>query len=336
MTKITYGTKTAVEPQVAHATQWWADDANEVKTTVNENDTVDTSTSATVLFDQVTGCRHGTWANPITGDITLDETGVVEGGCAVVIWRGATNPIFIGGTIQSTSGVITVDGIYSVYLMYINGRFNVNIFNVANPGAVFIFSDLFTGGTIDTAKWTIVNPASEVVFSQNNELIETTDGTATSGVLADYLYSAAFTLPTEAYLSFDILMNNQAYKWGVGFIKQADPSADRIVFQDNAQATILGTYMYENSVNIDSATDFTSGDKTVSQSYRIKVTASAVVMQKWNGSAWATGKTVNTAVFTGVWNIAIFGRSLSGTVGDVRIDNIYMTDTTFSTKYPIE
>jgi len=93
-----------------------------------------TSSSNTLLFtNAVAGIIHGTWDIPIVGDLTIDLTDSVEGGCVAVIWSGSVNPIITGGTIQSLSGEITEQGIYTIYFHYLRGRFNVNIFNTVTP-----------------------------------------------------------------------------------------------------------------------------------------------------------------------------------------------------------
>jgi len=135
MAKITYTDKVSLASSGSPDINTWRDnDANEVKTVVNTNDTITTSTSNTVAFDRIQGYRHGSWATPLVGTIVLNTSGAVEGGCAVVIWNGSSNPTISGGTVQSLSGEITESGTYSIYFHYINGRFNVNIFNVSGSG----------------------------------------------------------------------------------------------------------------------------------------------------------------------------------------------------------
>lgn len=95
---------------------------------------LETSKSNTLSFHNTAGVRHGTWSIPITGNLVLSSSGLVEGGVVVVIWNGSSNPSITGGTIQSWSGLIDTLGTYSIYIHYINGRFNINIFNVDGTG----------------------------------------------------------------------------------------------------------------------------------------------------------------------------------------------------------
>ena len=215
MAKITYTDKVSLASSGSPDINTWRDnDANEVKTVVNANDTVSTSTSNTVSFDRIQGYRHGSWGVPITGSITLNTSGAVEGGCAVVIWNGSTSPTFIGGTIQSYSGDITESGTYTVYIHYINGRFNVNVFNVEGyidvGTSTVLFKDTFDGLTIDTTtNWTLTNPfPAGAIYSQNNELILQADGSGSAVLGEDNLTGkVAYDIGTTKTLTFENTSN---------------------------------------------------------------------------------------------------------------------------------
>lgn len=336
MTKITYGDKTPVVPQVSHSTQWWAEDINETKSVVNANDTVDTDATATVLFDQVTGYRHGTWGTPITGDITLDETGAVEGGVAVVIWRGSSNPTYLGGgTIQSEAGVITIDGKYSIYIHYINGRFNINIFNVTEPGAVALFEDDFTGSTIDTAKWdvTIPTPANYTI-TQSEILILTPQANINGTVLENNVRGDdAITLSDIEAVSFDIVNTDQTNNYyQVGLTKDATPSSniDKIVVNRTITAGNTQIVVRDTSVNT-LQTDVVLDLSTI-KTFKITNLAGTIEFWYWNGSWITMGSVAHTLV--GNWYPVIGGRDDTSASGDVRIDNFYVSDTDFSTQRP--
>lgn len=130
MSKITYSDKIGVEPRTVHVNQVWDADMNMVKGVVNENDTCSTSPNYPLLFDKTSaGRRFGSYSNPLTGAITLSTNGGQEGGCAVAIWEGSSNPTINGGVVSNLSGIITQQGVYSIYFHYLNGVFNVIIFN---------------------------------------------------------------------------------------------------------------------------------------------------------------------------------------------------------------
>lgn len=131
MSKITYENKVGIEPKTIAINQCQDIDLNMIKNVVNDNDTCVVSTTLPMLFDKTSaGRRYGTFDDPITGAIAISQTGIEEGGCAVIIWLGDANPLITGGVIQSMAGDITEEGIYSIYFHHLNGRFNVNIFNV--------------------------------------------------------------------------------------------------------------------------------------------------------------------------------------------------------------
>jgi hypothetical protein len=122
-----------------------------------------TSTSNTVYFTNgANGVIHGTWATPITGNIVLNGTGALEGSCAVIIYSGSTTPNITGGTIQSLAGEITQAGTYSIYIQYLLGRYNINIFNTGGTQGsndtidptVGILSYAGVGATGATLNWT--------------------------------------------------------------------------------------------------------------------------------------------------------------------------------------
>lgn len=338
MTKITYGTKTAVEPQVSHATQFWADDANEVKAAVNENDTVDTSTSATILFDTIQGYRHGTWTSPISGDITLDETGVVEGGCAVVLWEGSTNPTYIGGTIQSISGDITVEGVYSIYIHYINGRFNINVFNVENPGdpSYILFKDDFTGTTIDTNKWTVVEPnTAKVEITQNDKLIFTSKSTSTETTFINYLVSAALDLTTLKVITFDIFKGaDNSNLWSIGLNLHSPPlQTDYISIQKSNTNGNIWLRVWDSGAGVHQD-DITLDIETTIQTFKIVINTD-IEYYHWTGGAWVQiGTTFSTHGLTGNYYPYLTQQDSTTATNFLDVDNFVVTDTDFSTQRP--
>jgi len=132
MTKITYTDKVSLTaPSGDEINQWRDNNANEIKTAINENDTTETNATATVTFDKTcAGRTHGTFASPITANLVIDNAGVVEGGIAEVIWSGATNPTITGvvaTSIQIISDVIAEAGVYCIFMMYSGGVYKVSI-----------------------------------------------------------------------------------------------------------------------------------------------------------------------------------------------------------------
>ena len=344
MSKITFGDKTPVEPQVSHSTQWWADDANEVKNIVNENDTVDTSTSSTVLFDEVTGYIHGTWTTPITGDITLDETGAVEGGCAVVVFSGLENPNFITTLTKSSSGIITVQGLYSIYIHYIAGRYNINIFNVENPGNLeLLFQDNFTGATIDIAKWVVTEPDAEVVISQNNELKIAVDGTTDPAARTTSLRSInSFSIGSSTVvLTFDLLSTTAdlaiTQNFAIGLNKSTDPTNnDDTIGLLNKNTDNIGLLIKEVTSVIQNVTASTPGYELTPLTFKIVTTAANVEYYYWSGSTWTQLGSTYAHSGTGSYYIHIGANDKSSLTeaSDLIIDSLALTNLDFSTQRP--
>lgn len=158
MSKITYQNKVGIEPKTVAINQWQDVDANQVKEVVNNNDTCLVSVSFPAIFDKTSsGRRYGSFASPLTGAITLSTSGAQEGGCVVVVWSGASNPLIIGGVVQNISGTITDDGIYSIYFHYLNGRFNVLIFNPQGETPPVVIPDPPTALQVDSISDTSID-----------------------------------------------------------------------------------------------------------------------------------------------------------------------------------
>ena len=143
---------------------------NLTPTEVDENfqhvGVIEASTSNTITFAKLNNSR-GTWTTPITGAIVIDLTDAVDNAAGVVIWSGSSNPTITGGTIQNTSGVITTAGTYSIYFHYLDGRFNVNIFNVSGSGGDVTAPTLTSITIEDAAPTNVVMVFDEAVTGTN-------------------------------------------------------------------------------------------------------------------------------------------------------------------------
>ena len=125
------------------------------------------STSNTLkFFNSIEGVVHGTWDNPITGNLTVDLTGAVEGGIVAVIWSGDSTPTINNAVLESVRGEITTQGVYTIYFHYLSSRFNVNIFNTGNSPSGDITSPVWTGASFEVGNISsniIVLPLSEAL-----------------------------------------------------------------------------------------------------------------------------------------------------------------------------
>ena len=134
--KITYGDKTGINAKTNHTNQVWDDDMNEIKTVVNTNNTIAIGTTTTVLLDNIQGRRYGSFASPLTGDITINTAGIEEFGCAAVVWQGSANPTISGMTIENYQGTISSSGTYSILILNIDNRAIVKIVGADSSGGV--------------------------------------------------------------------------------------------------------------------------------------------------------------------------------------------------------
>jgi len=92
--------------------------------------------NSTTIFLNRPSWIHGTWDTPLTGALTINATGAVNGSCAVVIWRGSTNPVITGAIVAERTGNITVLGTYAIYITYLLGRVCINTPTAESGGSV--------------------------------------------------------------------------------------------------------------------------------------------------------------------------------------------------------
>lgn len=132
MSRITYENKVGIEPKTIAINQAQDIDFNMIKDVVNENDECSVSELGPILFDKTSaGRRFGSFAKPLIGTIELSTVNSQEGGMAMIVWEGSDTPIFIGGTVITLKGYVIEQGIYSIYIHFLNNGFNVNIFGKA-------------------------------------------------------------------------------------------------------------------------------------------------------------------------------------------------------------
>lgn len=193
-----------------------------------------------------------------------------------------------------------------------------------------IFSDNFTGTTIDTTKWTETDPAS--CIAQNDTLNITNNHTAKAR-FANKLQSVSTVSSSNAVA--------QAY------INWTDPTT---------QEALCGMFLYKDANNYAYVGSRSSGgtyrlliqsggsqvytlDGNIAQNKDVKITfdGTSVKFWYWNGSAWTqmgTTQTYNLGANCGV--VLSTEDSTSFTGADVvSFDNLYLSDADYSTQYPI-
>lgn len=204
MSKILYEKKIGIQPYTIRKNQCQDLDMNEIKTVVNDNDTCSAETLFPVQLDKTSaGRRYGSWGMPMQGVISVTQSGIQEGGCAVIVWSGSTTPAVTGVVIQQYVGVITEQGVYSIYIHFLNGRVNVNIFGQAGEGPVPILPDAPTNLAVGTVTnttipltWTksATGVMTEYRVYINYNLQQTFSGDVASGTLTGLASGTAYNL----------------------------------------------------------------------------------------------------------------------------------------------
>jgi len=90
---------------------------------------VSTKTTGTLFFDVPTNI-HGTATTPITTNLAIDTTNIIDGAICEVIWSGSVNPNITGVPAEDIINFgpnITTQGIYSIFITHTGGKFKVNI-----------------------------------------------------------------------------------------------------------------------------------------------------------------------------------------------------------------
>jgi hypothetical protein len=187
----------------------------------------------------------------------------------------------------------------------------------------------------------VANPGSPAVgVSQNDELIwaSTTGADTTFG--ADFVNSDdTFTITSTKVLSFDLNHNAQdSGTWKVGFwpALPSTSTANRIGFGGGAGTGDVRTELMESST-LTLGTDHTL-DVSTTKTMKIEIDSANSTFSYWNGSSW-TQLDTSAHTTTGPMYVVILYRNQasSGSAnGDtMTIDNLYVSDADFSTRYPV-
>lgn len=209
MAKITYPDKTT-------GSYYTGAEATEVKSVVNAND--DAAQTTNEVVDTVVKAdktRNFTTMVTMSGDYTLtwDATGAVNGKGEIRGFVGDGNDIIFSGSEFTIGSIATSVGVEVwITLMYNEGVNKVIVDQAGGSAAapdVPLLSDDFTGATIDTAKWDVLNTDTpDIVISQNNELIFTPANLVSQDWFDNYCNSDD-VFNTTVVLSYDILKLNQ-------------------------------------------------------------------------------------------------------------------------------
>lgn len=123
---------------------------------------LETVDSNTIQFDTTNGRYYGSFASPRTGSLTLDATGAVSGGLAIVYYENATldlseTPIF-------SQGDISVGSVNKVYIERdADGNYTVNVVNPLPTETFAVFTTVDVGITESPAN---IYSSNSTVFNR--------------------------------------------------------------------------------------------------------------------------------------------------------------------------
>lgn len=285
--------------------------------------------------------------------ITLNEDNPIKGMFCIFYNDGTVEPsINALSTYDYYLKGTWVSGKRNAYIFYFNGvRFEGNIDNQDDyspplPPASILFSDTFDGTVIDTAKWDLTNPDNTVItFTQNDDLTiqSTSPSSAISSALNFLATDSNFNATTTKVLSFDIrsLKQDTFGGWSVGFSSYPNGGDDflaifsplgdtgnfiRLQAQENASDVIASTV---KAIDVESA--FTS--------FKILITPTDTTFYVWSTGLndWDVLETTSHTWTTTNFKVRI-GQGHNDADSDQNrniYDNIYVTDSDFSSRYPM-
>lgn len=280
--------------------------------------------------------------------ITLNEDNPIKGMFCIFYNDGTVEPsINALSTYDYILNGTWASGKLHSYIFYFDGYKFVGRIDILDdytpplPMPTILFSDVFTGTTIDTAKWDVTNPNSaNITFVQNGNLTVSSDGTGSISSGANYMTSdSTWDLSTTKAFSFDIQSNNQDC-YGGWIIALSNGVDNYIVFYNGTanSGTNIRLLAAEGGVSFINTADINlplSTTKTI----KILVTPTTTSISYWNGSAWVS---ITSAAHT--WSASDLkirianGNNSNDTAPNLNtnvFDNVYIVDGDFSTQYPI-
>lgn len=205
-----------------------------------------------------------------------------------------------------------------------------------------LFLDTFNGAVLNPdSKWTVTNTnPTKVVFTQNDELIGTTDASGgTSGYMEDYFLSDGFALDPTKELVFVFDVENSELKvnsaFYIGMTGDATPlvGQDIMTMQAGNDAVTFSLSAKIGGVSIGTGGYTVPTYVGTMRTYKLRITPTAMITYYWNGVAWVLIDTYSNAI-TGTWKIFTASRALANT-SIINNDNFYLTEVDFPTQYPV-
>lgn len=126
------------------------------------------------LFDKGGGGReYGNWTTPLTGDITIDVTGQVNGGYIQGVWTGTTfNVLGVSGTlVENVTSAPTSSGTYKFAIAFLGGKYEVYFPSVSGTGADTTIPVLTSAIVSDGAASTLVLTYNEALDATSTPVV---------------------------------------------------------------------------------------------------------------------------------------------------------------------
>ena len=204
--------------------------------------------------------------------------------------------------------------------------------------SIILMSDLFTGATIDTGKWTVTNPSDAVDISQNDTLIFTTTG---AGGLswANNNLTSIFTFGTSDFVcSIDIVSatNYSARQFGIKIQSAAGNTSISLRCRDNGGIDADMYFTDSTGASILAAnTEFAGVDPTA-KTWRVRHESNTLYWEYWNGSSFTVAHSVGTSgnIDTDLTLVVQCGDNGGDGAGTTIFDNVYISSENYSTQYP--
>lgn len=272
----------------------------------------ETGTGSLTFENGGKGKVYGTWDTPITGDVTIDNTGQVDGGYVQGVWNGTTFAILgvAGALVEFVTAVPTVSGNYKFAVAWISGRYEV-YFPSVSGGAADTTAPVLTSATVeDAAPSNLVLTYNEALDATSTPLVGdfaiTVDAVA-NVVTAVVVSSTTVTLTlTTAIVAAEVVVAN----YTAGLV------ANRITDTAGNDAANLVTQAVVN--NVAAAAGFAkllAADVTVNAAFTI---TPGTPNEFASNAANAYGY-VNVE-YTGAFNVKAFSSAVSGKDFGIGID----------------
>lgn len=204
-----------------------------------------------------------------------------------------------------------------------------------------LFEDDFAGSTIDTTvNWDLTNAdTGRVTYSQNDELIINYLASGGAASYTEHLLSKSqFDIDSTLVLKFDLntKASSNEGSWSIAFVKN-NPTTnddDRIGFSRGAVGTNeVKVSVKEGGTLQHSATHTITGLANTYHSFKVEITGGNAVFYHWNGSAWAQLSSFAESS-TGNWYVAIATVANGFSSGQIKVDNLVVTNSSFTGQNP--